>query len=69
MMLDIKDVFVLDLGEDEVEVIEFCVLFGDSVEVEDVLVMVESDKVSMDVFVFFVGIVKELCVNVGDKIK
>ena len=42
---------------------------GDSVEAEDALVTVESDKASMDVPAPFAGTVKELCVNVGDKIK
>ncbi len=68
-MSDIKDVLVPDLGEDEVEVIELCVSPGDSVEAEDALVTVESDKASMDVPAPFAGTVKELCVNVGDKIK
>ncbi len=68
-MSDIKDVFVPDLGEDEVEVIELCVSPGDSVDAEDALVTVESDKASMDVPAPFAGTVKELCVSVGDKIK
>jgi pyruvate dehydrogenase E2 component (dihydrolipoamide acetyltransferase) len=67
-MSDIKDVLVPDLGEDEVEVIELCVSPGDSVEAEDALVTVESDKASMDVPAPFAGTVKELCVSVGDKI-
>ena len=68
-MSDIKDVLVPDLGEDEVEVIELCVSPGDSVQAEDALVTVESDKASMDVPAPFAGTVKELCVKVGDKIK
>ncbi|NVK54774.1 MAG: pyruvate dehydrogenase complex dihydrolipoyllysine-residue acetyltransferase [Alteromonadaceae bacterium] len=68
-MSDIKDVLVPDLGEDEVEVIELCVAPGDSVDAEDALVTVESDKASMDVPAPFAGTVKELCVSVGDKIK
>jgi pyruvate dehydrogenase E2 component (dihydrolipoamide acetyltransferase) len=67
-MSDIKDVLVPDLGEDEVEVIELCVSPGDSVEAEDALVTVESDKASMDVPAPFAGTLKELCVSVGDKI-
>ena len=67
-MSDIKDVLVPDLGEDEVEVIELCASPGDSVEAEDALVTVESDKASMDVPAPFAGTLKELCVNVGDKI-
>ncbi|MFS1703415.1 dihydrolipoyllysine-residue acetyltransferase [Alteromonas sp. AMM-1] len=68
-MSDIKDVLVPDLGEDEVEVIELCVSPGDSVQAEDALVTVESDKASMDVPAPFAGTVRELCVKVGDKIK
>lgn len=67
-MADIKDVLVPDLGEDSVEVIEICVAVGDSVEAEDALVTVESDKASMDIPVPFAGKVSELIVKVGDKI-
>lgn len=68
-MSDIKEVLVPDIGDDEVEVIELCVAVGDSVDAEDALVTVESDKASMDIPAPFAGTVKELCVNVGDKIK
>ncbi|GGW93974.1 dihydrolipoyllysine-residue acetyltransferase [Alteromonas halophila] len=67
-MSEIKDVHVPDLGEDNVEVIELCVSVGDSVEAEDSLVTVESDKASMDIPAPFAGKVTELSVNVGDKI-
>ena len=67
-MADIKDVLVPDLGEDSVEVIEICVAVGDSVEAEDALVTVESDKASMDIPAPFAGKVSELSVKVGDKI-
>ena len=68
-MSDIKDVYVPDLGEDEVEVIELCVSVGDDVEAEDSLVTVESDKASMDVPAPFSGKVAAINVQVGDKIK
>lgn len=67
-MADIKDVLVPDLGEDSVEVIEICVAVGDSVEAEDALVTVESDKASMDIPAPFAGKVSALNVSVGDKI-
>ncbi|MEW9797243.1 pyruvate dehydrogenase complex dihydrolipoyllysine-residue acetyltransferase [Alteromonas sp. CYL-A6] len=67
-MSEIKDVHVPDLGEDDVEVIELCVSVGDSVEAEDALVTVESDKASMDIPAPFAGKVTELSVKVGDKI-
>ncbi|NOX49267.1 MAG: hypothetical protein GXP16_01865, partial [Gammaproteobacteria bacterium] len=44
------DILVPDLGDiEEVEVIELCVAVGDSVAVDDSLVVIESDKASMDV--------------------
>ncbi len=67
-MSEIKDVHVPDLGEDDVEVIELCVSVGDSVEAEDSLVTVESDKASMDIPAPFAGKITELSVSVGDKI-
>ena len=67
-MSDMKDVFVPDLGEDSVEVIEICVLVGDSIDAEDAIVTVESDKASMDIPAPFGGSVSEICVAVGDKI-
>ncbi|UTP73750.1 pyruvate dehydrogenase complex dihydrolipoyllysine-residue acetyltransferase [Alteromonas sp. LMIT006] len=67
-MSDMKDVFVPDLGEDSVEVIEICVSVGDSIDAEDAIVTVESDKASMDIPAPFGGSVSEICVAVGDKI-
>ena len=64
-----KEVLVPDIGDDEVEVIELCVAAGDSVEADDSLVTVESDKASMDIPAPFAGKVEALNVNVGDKIK
>ena len=64
----IKDVLVPDVGGDEVEVIELCVAVGDSVEQEDSLITVESDKASMDIPAPFAGTVKEIKVAVGDKV-
>ena len=67
-MADLKDVLVPDVGGEAVEVIEVLVSEGDSVEAEDALVTVESDKASMDIPVPFAGTVKALKVKVGDKI-
>ncbi|EWH08659.1 pyruvate dehydrogenase complex dihydrolipoamide acetyltransferase [Catenovulum agarivorans DS-2] len=64
----IKDVLVPDVGGDEVEVIELCVAAGDTVEAEDSLITVESDKASMDIPAPFAGTVKEIKVAVGDKV-
>lgn len=63
-----KEVLVPDVGGDGVEVIEILVSEGDSVNAEDSLVTVESDKASMDIPAPFAGKVTSLKVKVGDKI-
>lgn len=68
-MANLQDIIVPDVGEDEVEVIEVCVSAGDSVEQEDALVTVESDKASMDIPAPFTGTIGQISVQVGDKIK
>ena len=67
-MATLKDVLVPDVGGDEVEVIEICVAVGDSVEAEESLITVESDKASMDIPAPFNGEVGEILVKVGDKV-
>jgi len=67
-MSDLKDVLVPDVGGDEVEVIEICVAVGDTVEAEESLITVESDKASMDIPAPFAGKIAEILVNVGDKV-
>ncbi|MED0546796.1 pyruvate dehydrogenase complex dihydrolipoyllysine-residue acetyltransferase [Escherichia marmotae] len=63
-----KDVNVPDIGSDEVEVTEILVKVGDKVEAEQSLITVEGDKASMEIPAPFAGIVKEIKVNVGDKV-
>ncbi len=60
---------VQDIGGDEVEVTEVMVKVGDKVAAEQSLITVEGDKASMEVPAPFAGVVKELKVNVGDKVK
>ena len=67
-MSNVKDVLVPDVGGEEVEIIEVCVAVGDSVEAEDALITVETDKASMDIPAPFAGTVSEILVNVGDKV-
>ncbi|KJS08078.1 MAG: dihydrolipoamide acetyltransferase [Gammaproteobacteria bacterium BRH_c0] len=55
-------------GADEVEVIEVSVSIGDEISVEDTLLVLESDKASMDVPSPKAGVVKKVLVKVGDKI-
>jgi pyruvate dehydrogenase E2 component (dihydrolipoamide acetyltransferase) len=60
---------VPDLGDfDNVEVIEVLVGAGDTVEREDGLVTVETDKASMDIPSPENGVIEKLMLSVGDKI-
>ncbi len=64
------EVKVPDIGEfDEVAVIELLVKVGDTVKAEQSLITVESDKASMEIPSSTAGVVKELRVKLGDKVK
>jgi pyruvate dehydrogenase E2 component (dihydrolipoamide acetyltransferase) len=64
------EVKVPDIGDfDEVSVIEVLVKPGDTVKAEQSLVTVESDKASMEIPSSADGVVKELKVKLGDKVK
>ena len=64
------EVRVPDIGDfKEVAVIEVLVKSGDSVKVEQSLITVESDKASMEIPSSHAGVVSELKVKVGDKVK
>ena len=64
-----REVKVPDIGDfDEVDVIEVLVKAGDTVEKEDSLITLESDKATMEVPAPFAGTVKEVKVGVGDKV-
>ncbi len=68
-MSDIQKILVPDVGGDEVEIIEICVAVGDSLEADEGIVTVETDKASMDIPAPMAGELVSLSVNVGDKIK
>ena len=64
------DILVPDIGDfDEVTVIELLVQPGDTVKPEQSLITVESDKASMEIPCSHAGVVKELKVKMGDKVK
>ena len=66
-LIDIK---VPDIGDfDEVAVIELLVKPGDTVKAEQSLITVESDKASMEIPSSHAGVVKELKVKLGDKVR
>ncbi|MBL4780862.1 MAG: 2-oxo acid dehydrogenase subunit E2 [Porticoccaceae bacterium] len=63
-------IVVPDLGgAEEVEVIEISVAVGDTIEVEQTLVVLESDKATMEIPAPLAGKVLKLLVKEGDKIK
>jgi pyruvate dehydrogenase complex dihydrolipoamide acetyltransferase, long form len=65
----IKEVLVPDIGNfDSVDVIEVLVKAGDTINKDDSLITLESDKASMDIPSPFSGTVKEVKTKVGDKV-
>ena len=64
------DIQVPDIGDfDEVTVIEILVKPGDTIAPEQSLITVESDKASMEIPSSHGGVVQELKVQLGDKVK
>ena len=64
------DIQVPDIGDfDEVAVIELLVKPGDTIRAEQSLITVESDKASMEIPSSHAGVVKEVKVKLGDKVK
>ena len=68
--MSLVEVKVPDIGDfEEVAVIELLVKPGDTVTAEQSLITVESDKASMEIPSSTAGMVKELKVALGDKVK
>lgn len=66
----LTDIKVPDIGDfSEVGVIEVLVQVGDTIKVEQSLLTVESDKASMEIPSSHAGVVKEVKVALGDKVK
>ena len=63
----LEAVTVPDIGAEDVPIIEVCVSVGDSVEEEDSLIVLESDKATMEVPSPMAGVVKSIKVAEGDK--
>lgn len=65
----IKQILVPDVGEaEDVEVIEVLVSVGDSINADDSLVVLESDKASMEIPSPMAGVVKSIAVKEGDTV-
>ena len=64
-----EEIRIPDIGDiDEVEVIEICVALGDSVGPNDALIVIESDKASMEVPAGVDGVIEAISVAVGDTV-
>ncbi|MDG1688821.1 MAG: dihydrolipoyllysine-residue acetyltransferase [Gammaproteobacteria bacterium] len=69
-MAELIEIKVPDIGDfDEVEIIEVLVAEGDSVEVNQDIITLESDKAAMEIPSPADGVIKELKVAVGQKVK
>ena len=70
MSKKLKDIILPDLGEgiDGAEVSEISVSVGDTVKAGDTIVVLESDKASMEIPSDFDGVVKEISIASGDEV-
>lgn len=68
-MSNLTAVKVPDIGDfKDVEVIELLVNVGDTIEPEQSLITVESDKASMEIPASIGGVVKKIDIKIGDKV-
>ncbi|MSP52999.1 MAG: dihydrolipoyllysine-residue acetyltransferase [Gammaproteobacteria bacterium] len=67
-MANIQNILVPDIGGGKVDVIEIVVNIGDVVEKNASLLIVESEKASMDIPAPFAGTIKAINVKIGDKL-
>lgn len=68
-MSNVIEVTVPDIGDfKNIPIIEILVKAGDHVEANAPLIMLESDKATLDVPASHTGVVKELLVKLGDKV-
>lgn len=64
------EIRIPDIGDAEnVEVIELCAAPGDAVGADDAILVIESDKASMEVPAGIAGTVEELLVDIGDAVQ
>jgi pyruvate dehydrogenase E2 component (dihydrolipoamide acetyltransferase) len=70
MSKELKDIILPDLGEgiDGAEVSEIPVSIGDTVKEGDTIVVLESDKASMEIPSDFDGEIKEILITAGDEV-
>lgn len=66
--VELVEINLPDIGDDEVEVTAILVNLGDSVSEEQPILSVEGDKASMEVPAPSNGVLKEIKVEIGDKV-
>ena len=68
--MSVEQVLIPDIGEaTDVEVVEICVSEGDAIGKDECLIVLESDKASMEVPAPFAGVVNKMGVALGDKVE
>lgn len=68
-MADLIEIKVPDIGDfDDVEIIEVLVAAGDSIDENQEVITVESDKAMMEIPASNGGVIKEMKVSVGDRV-
>lgn len=68
-MANTQKILLPDVGDfDEIEIIEVIINTGDSIEKDDSIIVLESDKATMEIPSPFSGIIQSVNVKVGDKI-
>ena len=67
----LKEILLPDLGEgiDSADVSEVLVSPGDIVSADDTILVLESDKASMEIPTEDAGVIKKIFVSVGDQVK
>ncbi len=68
-MAELKTINLPDVGDfDEIEIIEVLIVPGDEIAEEDSMIVLESDKATMEIPSPYAGTVKAVLVRVGDRI-
>ena len=68
-MAELKTINLPDVGDfDEIEIIEILIVAGDEIAAEDSIIVLESDKATMEIPSPYAGTVKSVLVRVGDRI-
>ena len=67
----LKEILLPDLGEgiESADVSEILVSIGDTVSTDDTILVLESDKASMEIPTEDAGVIKKVFVSVGDQVK